>query len=61
HPNGLLIIRNAQAGDSGRYRCEVNFPRAPHAGAQESSYDLRVEGSYSSAESSGQGYQYGTA
>ncbi|CAF4524399.1 unnamed protein product [Rotaria socialis] len=61
HPNGLLIIRNAQAGDSGRYRCEVNFPRAPQAGVQESSYDLRVEGGQGSAESHDQGYQYGTA
>ncbi|CAF3425584.1 unnamed protein product [Rotaria sp. Silwood1] len=44
HPNGLLIIRNAQASDAGRYRCEVSFPRAPEAGIQESSYDLRIEG-----------------
>jgi len=40
HPNGVIIIRNAQASDSGRYRCEVNFPNQPEVGAQESSYDL---------------------
>jgi len=26
------------------FRCEVTFPRAPEAGIQESSYDLRIEG-----------------
>jgi hypothetical protein len=25
-------------------RCEVNFPRAPEAGVQESTYDLRLDG-----------------
>jgi hypothetical protein len=46
HPSGVLIIRNAQANDAGRYRCEVNFPRAPQAQPQESSYDLRLDGGY---------------
>jgi hypothetical protein len=27
-----------------KFRCEVTFPRAPQAGAQESSYDLRLDG-----------------
>ncbi|CAF4183766.1 unnamed protein product [Rotaria sp. Silwood2] len=57
HPNGLLIIRNAQASDAGRYRCEVSFPRAPEAGTQESSYDLRIEGG--SAGGYDQSFQHG--
>ncbi|CAF3691198.1 unnamed protein product [Adineta steineri] len=44
HPSGLIIIRNAQANDAGRYRCEVSFPRAPEVGPREASYDLRIEG-----------------
>ncbi|CAF1253140.1 unnamed protein product [Adineta ricciae] len=51
HPNGLLTVRNAQAHDAGRYRCEVSFPRAPEVGTHESSYDLRLDGG------SGGGYE----
>ncbi|CAF1237105.1 unnamed protein product [Adineta ricciae] len=57
HPDGLLIIRNAQAQDAGRYRCEVTFPRAPEAGTQESSYDLRIGGAAASGYD--QHYQHG--
>ncbi|UJR25590.1 hypothetical protein I4U23_006934 [Adineta vaga] len=57
HPDGLLLIRNAQAQDAGRYRCEVNFPRTPEAGTQESSYDLRLDGA--SASGYEQNYQHG--
>ena len=38
-------------------RCEVNFPRAPEARTQESSYELRLDGA--SAAGYDQGYQYG--
>ena len=34
------------------HRCEVTFPRAPEAGSQESSYELRVEGNVSLVEQS---------
>ncbi|CAM4742403.1 unnamed protein product [Rotaria magnacalcarata] len=57
HPNGLIIIRNAQTSDSGRYRCEVAFPRVPELGTQESSYDIQI--SDSSAGGHEQNYQHG--
>jgi hypothetical protein len=57
HPDGLLIIRNAQASDAGQYQCEVTFPRAPEAGTQESSYSLRLDGG--SAGGYEQSNQYG--
>ncbi|CAF3609191.1 unnamed protein product [Adineta steineri] len=57
HPDGLLIIRNAQAEDAGRYRCEVTFPSSPATGTQESSYDLRFDGAHGGERS--QHGQYG--
>ncbi|CAF3522929.1 unnamed protein product [Rotaria socialis] len=57
HPNGLIIIRNAQTSDSGRYRCEVAFPQAPQLGTQESSYDIQI--SDGSAGGHEQNYQHG--
>ena len=38
-------------------RCEVTFPRAPEAGTQESSYDLRIGGATASGYE--QHYQHG--
>ncbi|UJR23322.1 hypothetical protein I4U23_026336 [Adineta vaga] len=57
HPNGLVTIRNAQANDAGRYRCEVTFPRAPEVGAQENSYDLRLDGGSAANYDQGGDYQ----
>ncbi|CAF1170648.1 unnamed protein product [Adineta ricciae] len=50
HPDGLLLIRNAQSSDAGRYRCQVTFPHAPSIQTQESSYDLRITGSSNGGE-----------
>jgi len=58
HPDGVLIVRNAQDADAGRYQCEVNFPRAPEVGTQTSSFDLAFgqSGAHGYGQQGGQEY-----
>ena len=62
HPDGQMIIRNAQQSDSGRYACEVTFPNAAYLGTQQSYFDINVAdgsaGSYEQSSQSGGSYAH---